>query len=174
MSQFADGYGVVLTKRLQLALQGSIADVGRLFQAAGCGQDVLCGMVINRLQAGQDVKPQLIAHDVGHQIGAVGHEWLIPLYEPLLNVVTADAEQRAYHVAVAGLDARKAVQTGAPDEVHQNGFYGIILMVGYADGGCANVLEKLLEVAVAQLAGSHLDAYFVYCSVCMCVKVDYV
>ena len=62
-------------------------------------------------------------------------------------------------MAVAGTDARQTVNACTAEEVHQEGLYGIVTMMGDADGLGPDVLTQLIEIAVTKFACRHFNAY---------------
>ena len=74
-------------------------------------------------------------------------------------------------MASAWLYALQAVYAGTPEQVHEYGLYRVVLVVGHADVFGANVVPQLFEIVVAQVARSHLDAYFMQVCISSCVKV---
>jgi hypothetical protein len=53
------------------------------------------------------------------------------------------------------------VYAGASDEIDEQCLNVVIAMMGHADAFSTDVLSQLLEVSVAEFAGSHLDAHLV-------------
>ena len=97
---------------------------------------------------------------------------LLLLLEPFLYVGSTHAEQRTEDVAVARLDARKAMYASAAKQVEEDGLYGVILMMGHADGLCIDILPELFEILIAQFAGCHLDADLVQTGIGAGVEMD--
>ena len=60
-------------------------------------------------------------------------------------------------MAVAGFDSRKALDSGAADEIEQDGLDGVITVVGYADGIGPCIVHDSLKISVTQFTGGHLN-----------------
>ena len=59
-----------------------------------------------------------------------------------------------------------------PEKVHEEGFYGIVAMMGHTDSTCTNILTKFTKIAVTKLSGGHLNAYLMESGVFFCIKVN--
>ena len=78
--------------------------------------------------------------------------------EPQQNILSREAKQGAHNVPVARFDASEPVYARTPDEVHEKGLYGIVLMVSHTDVGSFDVAAQLLEIGIAQLSCCHFYA----------------
>ena len=125
---------------------------------SGGGEDAAGGSRRDVEQLRYDVQAQLVAHDVGHHIRAVGDERLMLFVEPQQDILSRKAKQGPHDVPVARLDASEPVYARTPDEVHEKGLYGIVLMVSHTDVGSIDVAAKLLEIGIAQLSCCHFYA----------------
>ena len=83
----------------------------------GCHGDGVVGIGVDGAHQGQQLKTDLVAGVIGFKVGAVGDVGLVFLMEPILNLLTGYAQQRADDVAVAGFDAGQSFDSGAADEV---------------------------------------------------------
>lgn len=63
-------------------------------------------------------------------------------------------------ISLAGQYASEALDAGAFEEIHEDGFYIIILMM--CRGNVLRTGDEFAEPCVAQLAGGHLDRAFVF------------
>ena len=111
------------------------------------------------IEKGNQAEADFVAEDIIDKVGGVGDVALADGIEILEDILTADTEQGADNVAVAGTDAREAVDACTTEEVHQEGLDGIVTMMGDTDGLGPDVLTQLVEIAVAEFAGRHFNAY---------------
>ncbi len=135
---------------------GAVVDAEGLGGELGGGEDVGGGLGEDFFEAGDDVEAELVADDIGFCVGGVVDEGLALLAQPLLYVGAGEAEQRTDNIVPSRLYALKAAQTGAPQEVHQDGLHVVVAVMGHADGLCPEVVAQLLKPLIAEVAGRHL------------------
>ena len=107
------------------------------------------------------MQADLIAQGIILKISRVGHKVLSDGMEIFFNLLPTDTEQGAYNMAIDRPDARQTVNTRTAHQVHQQSFHGVIAVMRHTDGISPHVLPKLFEVAISQIAGSHLNANLV-------------
>ena len=170
--QLSDIDGTVDKQLIDDGTDGGIEHTLGLGQAACRARDIRGGSRIDGLQKGDDLQADFIAHNVGYEVGAVGDIRLTSSIKKTDNLSASDIQQRTDNVTITRTDACQPVDAGAADKVHQQRLDGIVLMVGHADVLGTNILPQLLEIAVAQLAGCHLDAHLMHIGVSRCVKMN--
>ena len=116
-----------------------IKDALYIGHTAGCLGNVGRSGGIDLPEQWQYFKSQLVSNDIGHEIGAVCNVGLPRLLKILFDLGTADTQQWAYDMSVTGTDACQAMNARTPHEVHEEGLYGVVLMMGYTDLNGSNV-----------------------------------
>ena len=137
--------------------QLGIDDLLYALQLRSHRQDRVAKGGIDRLDHREDLQADLVALDVGHEVGAVRDVGPSETVEVADEVGAADAQQRAHHVALARFHARQPMDARPPDEVEEDGLHGVVAMMGHTDGLGPDSLPELAKVGVAQLACRHFD-----------------
>ena len=117
-----------------------------------------------------------MAHQValveGFGVGAVVHVGLSALSEVTENFCPCGSEEGAHDVAIDGGHTRESVNAAAAHEVEQEGFVGVVLMVGYGNGGSTALLAQGFKPSIAQIARCHFNAYAAAARLLLCVKTN--
>ena len=117
-----------------------------------------------------------MAHQValieGFGVGAVGHVGLSALSEVAEDFCPCGSEEGAHHVAIDSGHTREPVNAAAAHEVEQEGFVGVVLMVGYGNGGSTALLAQGFKPSIAQVARCHFNAYAAAARLLLCVKTN--
>ena len=88
---------------------------------------------VQRTKAGQNIVADAVAGVVVGEVGAVGAVGLPQSSQVVLDLGTGAVQQGADDIAADAGDATKAPQSGAPHQVHQHRFDGVIKGVGGGD-----------------------------------------
>ena len=78
-----------------------------------------------------------------------------------LDFLSPEGEEGADYVSLDRQDAVEPCKACAAKQVEEEGFGGVVAVVGCEDGGVGVLLPKLLKVVVAQLPCRLLDALVV-------------
>ena len=120
----------------------------------------------------QEIQADLVAQHVGLKVGGVCDVILTDGIEILQDLLTADTEQGTDDMTVTGTDARQSMDACPTEEVHEQRLNGIVPMMGHADCLGTKIITQLIEITIAQFAGSHFNAYLMKISIFNCIKVD--
>lgn len=122
------------------------------------------GGIGSRLELAKEGE-QLVAHLVAAiEEGGIGD--VLDMEEAVargigLDVGPGEGQQGTHDVALDGEDAVEAGETGATEEVEEEGLGRVVAMVGGEDGSIAVAAEKPAEIGIAQPAGGILDGEMV-------------
>ena len=105
------------------------------------------------------MQADLVAQHIVDGIGGIGNKRLTDGMEEFFDISTAHTQQRTDHSAILRTDARKPVNARTIHQVHQQGLYRIVAVMSHTDRLGTKILAQLMEIAITQFAGSHLDAH---------------